>query len=97
MTTEVTTIDQALASFLAAKKATVKPRVFRNSVDVIDLLKMSMNGYAYGALSRFDRKRWDKAFEAGDEEAYTKLFGADKIPGHLGAFLAKVYTPPSGG
>lgn len=87
MTTEVPTIDQALDAFLAAKKATVKPRAFQNYADVIDLLKMSMNGYAYDSLDRFERKRWDKAFEAGDEEAYTKFFGPDKIPEHLGEFL----------
>lgn len=87
MTTRIPTIDQALDAFLAAKEAAVKPRAFRNYASVIDLLKMSLNGYAYDSLDRSERKRWDKAFEAGDEEAYTRLFGPDKIPEHLGAFL----------
>lgn len=87
MTTEVPTIDRALDAFLIAKKATVNAKAFRNCADVIDLLKMSLNGYAYDSLDRLERKRWDKAFEAGDEEAYTRLFSPDKIPEHLGAFL----------
>lgn len=81
------TIDQAIASFLAAKQAAMKPRAFRNCSDIVDLLKHSLNGYAYDALDRFERRRWEKAFEAGDEEAFTKLFGPDKIPPHLGEFL----------
>jgi hypothetical protein len=87
MTNEAPPIDQALDAFLAAKKPTLKPRAFRAYADIVDLLKMSMNGYAYDSLDRFERKRWDKAFEAGDEEAYTRSFGPDKIPEHLGAFL----------
>lgn len=87
MTTNAPTIDQALDAFLTAKKAAVKPRAFQNCADIVDLLKSSLNGYAYDSLDRFERKRWDKAFEAGDEQAYTKMFGPDKIPEHLGEFL----------
>ena len=81
------TIDQALAAFLAAKQATTKPRAFRNYADIVDLLKHSLNGYAYESLDRFERRRWEQAFEAGDEEAFTRLFGPDKVPPHLGEFL----------
>ncbi|MBA2373031.1 MAG: hypothetical protein H0V74_02355 [Chloroflexi bacterium] len=87
MTGDVPTIDQALTSFLAEKQAAIKPSAFRNYADIIDLLKGSLNGYAYESLDRFERRRWEKAFEDGDEEAFTKLFGPDKIPGHLGEFL----------
>jgi len=82
------TIDQALESFLAAKRAAMKPRAFRNYADVVDLLKHSLNGYAYDSLDRFERRRWEQAFEAGDEAAFTRLFGPDKIPPHLGEFLS---------
>lgn len=87
MTCDVPTIDQALSAFLAAKKATVKPRAFRKYAEIVDLLKHSLNGYAYEFLDRLERKRWEKAFEGGDEGAFTMLFGPDKIPGHLGEFL----------
>ncbi len=36
---------------------------------------------------RRDAKRWQKAFDAGDEEAFCHLFGPDEIPPHLGEFL----------
>jgi len=81
------TIDQALASFLAAKRATTNPRAFRNYSEIVELLQLSLNGYAYDSLDRFERRRWEHAFEAGDEAAFTKLFGSDKIPPHLGEFL----------
>jgi hypothetical protein len=81
------TIDQALAAFLAAKQPAVKPKASRRYADIVELLKSSLNGYAYDSLDRFERRRWEKAFEAGDEEAFTKLFGPDKIPPHLGEFL----------
>jgi hypothetical protein len=84
---DIPTIEQALASFLAAKEAATKPRAFRNYADIVDLLRHSLNGYAYDSLDRFERRRWEQAFEAGDEQAFTGLFGPDKIPPHLGEFL----------
>lgn len=38
-------------------------------------------------LDELEQKRWRKAFDAGDEEAFTKLFGPEKIVEHLGEFL----------
>lgn len=84
---DIPTIDQALASFLAEKQAATKQRAFRNYSDIIDLLKSSLNGYAYDSLDGFERGRWETVFQAGDEEAFTRLFGPDKIPPHLGEFL----------
>lgn len=84
---DVPTIDQAMESFLSAKRAATKRRAFRNYAEIVELLELSLNGSAYDSLDRFERRRWEQAFEAGDEEAFTKLFGPDKIPPHLGAFL----------
>lgn len=87
MTGDVPTIDEALAAFLAAKQAAVTANAFRRYADIVDLLKLSLNGYAYDTLNRFERRSWEKAVEDGDEAAFTKLFGPDKIPEHLGEFL----------
>jgi hypothetical protein len=87
MTSDPPTIDLALAAFLADKQAAAKPKAFRQYVDIVELLTHSLNGYAYDALVGLERRRWAKAFEAGDEVAFTKLFGPDKIPQHLGEFL----------
>lgn len=95
----VPTIDQALAAFLEEWRTEVDRDGFTHHSDIVDLLKSSLNGYAYDALDHFERRRWEQAFEAGDEEAFTRLFGPDKIPGHLGEFLGyfmirKVIAPP---
>jgi hypothetical protein len=51
-------IDQALESFLAAKRAAAKPRAFMDYAEIVELLKLSLNGYAYDSLDRFERRRW---------------------------------------
>ena len=47
----------------------------------------SLNTYAYSSLDARDAKRWQKAFDAGDEDAFCTLFGPQEIPPHLGEFL----------
>lgn len=87
MEARVPTIDEALTAFLAEREGVRRPKAFGTYVEIIDLLKHSLNGYAYTSLNPFERRRWEQAFEAGDEEAFTKLFGPEKIPEHLGEFL----------
>jgi hypothetical protein len=94
------TIDEALTEFLDEWRASLTPTAFHRYVDIVDLLKSSLDGYAYASLDRFERRRWEKASRDGDEAAYTKLFGPDKIPDHLGEFLGyfmirKVIGPQS--
>jgi len=81
------TIDEALDAFLAEQSKRLSPKTLRNYEDVVSLLRSSLNGYAYESLDELERKRWEKAFDAGEEEAFTKLFGPEKIVEHLGAFL----------
>ncbi len=87
MTGPTVTIDQALEAFLDAQRERLSERTFRDYDDVVELLRDSLNGYAYDTLGASDRARWDAAFEAGDEEAYCHLFPPDHIPAHLGGFL----------
>jgi len=84
---DTVTIDQALDAFLRDQRARLSDRTYRNYEDVIRLLRDSLNFYAYSSLDARDAKRWQKAFDAGDEEAFCKLFGPDEIPPHLGEFL----------
>ncbi|GMU79632.1 MAG: hypothetical protein AMXMBFR46_24220 [Acidimicrobiia bacterium] len=83
----MTTIDEALDAFLAEQKARLAARTFRNYVDVIEMFRACMNGYGYESLSELERRRWQQAFDAGDERAFTRLFGPEKIPEQLGPFL----------
>jgi hypothetical protein len=54
---------------------------------VVELLRHSLDGDAYNSLDGDERRRWEKAFESGDEGAFCHLFGPEKIPEHLGEFL----------
>ena len=81
------TIDTVLDAFLHEQRARLSERTYRNYEDVIRLLRDSLNVYAYSSLSAAEAKRWRKAFDAGDEEAFCHLFGPEEIPPHLGEFL----------
>lgn len=82
-----TTIDQALDAFIKDQRRRLSDRTMRNYDDVVELLRDSLNGYAYQSLDKADAKRFDKAYQAGDEEAFCYLFGPEHILGHLGEFL----------
>lgn len=84
---EQETIDHVLEVFLLDQRLRLSDRTYRNYADVIRLLRDSLNRYAYSSLSSADAKRWQKAFDAGDEEAFCHLFGPQEIPPHLGEFL----------
>jgi hypothetical protein len=81
------TIDEALDAFLAEQRGRLSANTLRNYEHVVSLLRSSLNVYAYESLDELEQKRWQKAFDAGDEEAFTKLFGPEKIVDHLGGFL----------
>jgi hypothetical protein len=80
-------INDLLGRFLAERRDRLSGKELRNYEAIIDFFKLSLNGYAYESLSPLDRKRWERAFNSDDEDAYCKLFGADKIPGEVGAFV----------
>lgn len=81
------TIDDVLGEFLAEQRERLSARTFRNYDEVVELLRHSLDGYAYNSLDGDERRRWEKAFESGDEGAFCHLFGPEKIPEHLGEFL----------
>jgi hypothetical protein len=81
------TIDRALDAFLAGQRARLAPRTYQNYEQVVELLRRSLNGYGYEALSELEVKRLKRAWDAGDEDAFCKLFGPEKIVEELGSFL----------
>lgn len=83
----MTTIDEALDTFLAEQEKRLAPRTYRNYLEVVELFRDCMNGYGYESLSELERRRWQQAFDAGDERAFTRLFGPEKIPEQVGQFL----------
>jgi hypothetical protein len=80
-------IDQALDRFLADQQQRLSERTMRNYKDVVELLRDSLNGYAYMSLDERNHARFEQAFDAGDEEAFCKLFCPELILDHVGEFL----------
>lgn len=81
------TIEDALAGFLDSQHNRLAPRTFRRYEDVVELLGHCLNGYGHASLSELERKRFEEAYAAGDEEAFCHLFGPEKIVDNLGEFL----------
>jgi hypothetical protein len=50
-------------------------------------LRECLDGYGHSSLSADERRRWEKTFEGGEEDAFCRLFGPEKIPAHIDGFL----------
>jgi hypothetical protein len=87
VTTDITTIDQVLDAFLQDQRQRLSAHTMRNYEDIVELLRACLNGYAYESLDKADRKRFDQAYEAGDQEAFCHLFGPEHILQNLAEFL----------
>lgn len=84
---EEITIDQALESFLDEQRECLSARTMHSYEQVVELLRHSLNGYAPNTLDEGEHKRWRRAFEAGDEDAFCHLFGPEHILGNVSEFL----------
>ncbi len=87
MTPAPCTIHDVLSEFLAEQRERLSANTVHTYEEVIELLRHSLDGYAYTSLDRGEHQRWEQAFESGDEHAFCRLFGPEKIPEHLGEFL----------
>ncbi len=81
------TIDEALDRFLAEQRERLSEKTFHRYENVVQLLRHSLDRYAYASLGENERQRWKAELEAREEGAFCRLFGPEKIPGHLGEFL----------
>jgi hypothetical protein len=81
------TIDCALQEFLDDCRARLSARTVRTYESVIDLLGACLNSYGYQYLSQAEHDVFQAAYEAGDEQAFCHLFGAEKIADSAGEFL----------
>ena len=64
------TIDETLEAFLEEQRERLSPKTMRHYDEVVFLLRSSLNSYAYDSLDDVEQKRWRKAFDDGDEEAF---------------------------
>jgi hypothetical protein len=85
--TPTTTIDDVLEAFLTDQREHLSARTMHSYVDVVDLLRHCLNGYGPNTLDKADLKRWEEASEAGDDEAFCRLFGAEYILSEMDEFL----------
>ena len=71
------TISEVLAEYLRAEKSRLAPKTHARYTDVIGLFTHSLNGYAANSLSRFERARFDKHFNAEGEQhrEFCDIFG----------------------
>jgi len=83
------TVDQVFEEFLAAQRARLAPRTFRNYDDVIELLRGYLNGYGHQSLPTEEAALFRRHYDAeGDEHReFCQLFGPEKIVDMLGGFL----------
>jgi hypothetical protein len=83
------TISEVLAEYLRAEKSRLAPKTHARYADVISLFTHSLNGYAANSLSRFERARFDKHFNAEGEQhrEFCDIFGREHILENVGEFL----------
>lgn len=81
------TIEQVLAEFLEVQRARLAVGTYRRYQEIVELLKLCLNGYGHGYLGEGELRRFEEAYAAGDEEAFCHLFGPEKIVQVLDEFL----------
>jgi hypothetical protein len=80
-------IDAALNAFLVESRQRLGERTLRTYVSVLDLLRSCLNNYGYQLLSESEERQFQAAYAAGDEDAFCRIFGPDKIVENLNEFL----------
>jgi hypothetical protein len=81
------TIDRALEAFLEDSRSRLSARTARTYEAVVDLLRACLNSYGHQYLSEAELAVFEAAYNAGDEQAFCHLFGAEKIVESVGEFL----------
>lgn len=81
------TIDDVFAEFLRDQRQRLSDRTYQQYEQVIELLAMSLNGYAANNLNDDEFRRWEERMDATGESVFTGLFGPDKIAPNLAEFL----------
>lgn len=80
-------IDTVLAEFLAEQRQRLAVSTYRRYGRIVELLRMCLNNYCYQSLTGAEAERWRSAYDAGDEEAFTRLCGPQQIVENYGEFL----------
>jgi hypothetical protein len=82
-------IGQLLEAFLAEQRGVLSIQTYGGYTTIVDLLRGSLNRFAYASLTSLDRARWEQRFDSGDSEAYCNVFGAQELLAELPPFRAE--------
>jgi hypothetical protein len=80
-------IDEVLVAFLAAQRERLAASTYARYEDIVELLRRCLNVYGYQSLTGAEERAWQAAFDAGDEEAFTRVCGPERIVENYGEFL----------
>ena len=81
------TINEALDEFLADQRDRLADTTYARYADIIELLRMTLDSYGHLHLDDEDLSAWQAAFDAGDEQAFTNMFGPERIIDGYGDLL----------
>lgn len=81
------TINEALDQFLAAQHQRLADTTYARYADIIELLRMTLDSYGHLHLDDEDLSAWRVAHDAGDEQAFTNMFGPERIIDGYGDLL----------
>ena len=74
------TTDEVLDRFLADQHERLSEKTFRRYQQVVQLLRHSLDGYAYSSLDEHERQRWEAEFEANEEGRSAGCSGRRRSP-----------------
>lgn len=80
-------IDTVLAEFLAEQRERLAASTYRRYERIVELLRTCLNSYGHQSLTGADAERWRVAYDAGDEEAFTRWCGPQRMVENYGEFL----------
>jgi hypothetical protein len=83
-------IAQILSEFLAEQEQRLSGKSFSRYRQVVELLKTSLNNYAYQGPCGVDARRFEQLYNAEGEEQrqFCEIFGAEQIIPNLREFLS---------
>ena len=84
---EQPSIDVALEEFLAAQHERLAASTYRRYESIVELLRICLNSYGHQSLTGAEADAWQRAFDAGDEDAFTRMFEPERIVENYGEFL----------
>ncbi|MGH3342603.1 MAG: hypothetical protein ACRDPK_06900 [Carbonactinosporaceae bacterium] len=82
------TIAQLFETYLAERRGHFDAGRYHSHAAILDLLAAYLNRFSYAQLQGGDRKRWQKAYDSGDDQAFCHTFGVEELSRAVEPFLS---------